>query len=288
MRGSRALGPWLLKGVAYLVTAGYFLFRPARVGSSMGLYRAVFPGRGRLFYLWCAWRQFADFTATFCDRLALDTGQEIRTVEEGWEHLRERIRAGRGGILIVAHMGSLEIAARLFQRKGLNMMLFAGERDPRQVARRQVEDMSAAGVRVRVSSTARAAPFSGLEAVEFLDRGGFVAIAGDLAWADTRRRVRARLFGREVMLPGAPHHLSLLTGEPMFTFFPIRTGPGAYRYIISEPRTVTSAERSQRTEAVRRSVQAYADELESVVRAHPWQWHIFEPILQPRDEHAVH
>lgn len=280
MRGSRALGPWLLKTVAYGITAGYFLFRPRRVGASMELYRGVFPGKRTWFYLWCAWRQFADFTATFCDRFALETGQEIIAVQEGWDHLEERIRAGKGGILIVAHMGSLEIAARLFQKKGLKMMLFAGERDPRQVARRQVDDMAAAGVRVQVSSQVNAAPFSGLDALQFLGEGGFVAVAGDLSWTDSRRRVRARLFGRDALLPGAPHHLALLTGEPVFTFFPIRTGPGSYCYRISGPRTVTAASRSERPEAVRRSVQAYAEELESTVRDHPWQWHIFEPILE--------
>ena len=51
MLGSRVLGAWFLRAVAYTVTAGLFSFRPKRVGAGMDLYRAVFPGRGRLFYL---------------------------------------------------------------------------------------------------------------------------------------------------------------------------------------------------------------------------------------------
>jgi lauroyl/myristoyl acyltransferase len=261
------------------VTAGYFLFRPKRVGASMDLYRAIFPGRGRLYYIFCAWRQFADFTATFCDRLMLDTGVEIATVEDGWEHLAARIEQGLGGIMVVSHVGNLEIAARLFRRKGIKMMLFAGERDPREVARQQVKDMTSEGVDVRVGSPGASSTFAGLEAFQFLEQGGFVATSGDLSWADPHRRVRVRMFERDVMLPGTAHLLALLTRQPLFSFYPIRTGPGRYLYRVSEPRWIKAASRSERQEAIKASVQSYADELASVIREYPWQWHIFEPLL---------
>ncbi|MBW1789891.1 MAG: hypothetical protein JRK53_25295 [Deltaproteobacteria bacterium] len=284
MLGSRVLGSWFLRTIAYAVTAGYFLFRPKRVGASMNLYRAVFPGRGRLFYLFCAWRQFADFTATYCDRLALDTSGEIVAVEDGWEHLEARIQQGLGGIMIVSHVGNLEIAARLFGRKGIKMMLFAGERDPREVARQQVKAMTSEGLDVRVASPGTSTPFAGLEALQFLEEGGFVATSGDLSWADPHRRVRVRMFDREIMLPGTAHLLALLTRQPLFSFYPIRTGPGRYLYRVSEPRWVKATSRLRRPEAIQRSVQAYADELASVVREFPWQWHIFEPMLDAHQE----
>ena len=284
MLGSRVLGSWFLRTIAYAVTVGYFLFRPKRVGASMNLYRAVFPGRGRLFYLFCAWRQFADFTATYCDRLALDTGGEIVAVEDGWEHLEARIQQGLGGIMVVSHVGNLEIAARLFSRKGIKMMLFAGERDPREIARQQVEAMTSEGLDVRVASPGTSTPFAGLEALQFLEEGGFVATSGDLSWADPHRRVRVRMFDREIMLPGTAHLLALLTRQPLFSFYAIRTGPGRYLYRVSEPRWVTVTSRSQRNEAIQRSVQAYADELASVVQEFPWQWHIFEPLLGAHQE----
>jgi lauroyl/myristoyl acyltransferase len=183
--------------------------------------------------------------------------------------------------MVVSHVGNLEIAARMFRRKGLKMMLFAGERHPKAVARQQVSDMTSEGLEVRVASAGETVPFTGLEALRFLEEGGFVATSGDLSWADPHRRVRVRMFGREVMLPGTAYELALITRQPLFSFFSIRTGPGRYRYLVSEPRWIVSASRSQRREVVRRSVQAYARELESIIRKYPWQWHVFEPLLEP-------
>jgi lauroyl/myristoyl acyltransferase len=285
--GSRVLGGWFLRSVAYAVTAGYFVFRPKQVGASMSLYRAIFPGRSRVYYLGCAWRQFADFTAAYCDRLILDTGGSMSTVEEGWEHLEARIQQGLGGIMVVSHVGNVEIAARMFRRKGLKMMLFAAERDPKAVARQQVADMTSEGLEVRVASAGETIPSVGLEALQFLENGGFVATSGDLSWADPHRRVRVRMFDREVLLPGTAHYLALITRQPLFSFYAIRIGPGRYRYRVSEPRWVGPAKGPRRREVVRQSVQSYARELESVIREFPWQWHVFEPLLG-RDTKAQH
>ena len=132
----------------------------------------------------------------------LDNGGEIETVEDGWEHLAARIQQGRGGIMVVSHVGNLEIAARLFRRKGIKMMLFAGERDPRELARQQVKDMTSEGLDVRVGRPGKSAPFAGLEALQFLEQGGFVATSGDLSWADPHRRISVRMFDREVHAAG--------------------------------------------------------------------------------------
>jgi lauroyl/myristoyl acyltransferase len=280
LRSSRLLGGWFLRTVAYGVTAGYFLFRPRRVRASMGLYRALFPERGRLFHRYAAWRQFADFTAGYCDRLELERGGEIRRTEEGWPLLEEANRAGRGGILLVSHFGNPEIAARLFRKRGLPMLLLMGERDPRQVARQQREAMERDGLDVQVSSPGEGSLFDGLEALQILRQGGFVGMAGDLAWREQPRLVEAPFLGRTIRLPAAPHAFALLTGAPIFTVWIFRTGRAAYHMTVSEPRHVEAPSRKDRPEAIEESVRLYARELETALRRHPWQWHVFEPVLE--------
>ncbi len=277
---SRLVGGWFLRTVAYGITTGYFVFRPGRVRFGMGLYAALFPERGRLFHLYAVWRQFADFTAGYCDRLELERGGEIQITQEGSEHLRKAGDQGSGGILLVSHFGNLEIAARLFRKSGIPMLLLMGERDPRQVARQQREAMKRDGLDILVSSPQNGSPVDGLEALHVLRGGGLVAMAGDLAWQSRPRLVDVPFLGGTIRLPEAPHTIALLTGAPLFTLWVFRTGRGAYNVVVSKPRYVTAASGSERAAAIQRSVQLYASELEKALRTHPWQWHVFEPVLK--------
>ncbi len=280
LRTSRLTGGWFLRTVAYVITGGYFLFRPNRVRAGMGLYRALFPERGRVFHLYAVWRQFTDFTAAYCDRLELEQGREIHKTEEGWSFLEEAAEQGRGGILLVSHFGNLEIAARLLRRKGLPALLLMGERDPRQVARQQREAMKEEGLDILLSSPEGGSPFDGLEALYYLRDGGFLAMAGDLAWQPRPRLVEAPFLGKTILLPEAPHALALVTGVPLFTLWVFRKERASYHVVVSKPRYVEAASRKERAEAIRRSALLYAQELETALKSHPWQWHVFEPVLK--------
>lgn len=280
LHASRLAGGWFLRAVAYGITAGYFLFRPNRVRAGMGLYRALFPERGRVFHLYAVWRQFTDFTAAYCDRLELEQGRDIRNTEEGWPFVREAAERESGGIFLTSHFGNLEIAARLLKRKDLPTLLLMGERDPRQVARQQRESMEKEGLDIMVSSPGERSPFDGLQVLYHLREGGFLAVAGDLAWQSRPRLVQAPFLGKTILLPETPHALALMTGVPLFTLWVFRTGRAAYRVVVSKPRYVTSRSRKERSEAIQRSVHLYARELESALKSHPFQWHVFERILE--------
>jgi predicted LPLAT superfamily acyltransferase len=280
LRTSRLTGGWFLRSVAYLVTGGYFLFRPRRVLAGVGLYGALFPDRGRAFHLYAVWRQFSDFTAGYCDRMELEQGREIHRTEEGWSFLQEAADQGRGGILLVSHFGNLEIAARLLRRKGLPVLLLMGERDPRQVARQQREAMEREGVNILLSSPEKGSYFNGLEALYFLRDGGFLAMAGDLAWQPRPRLIEAPFLDGTILLPEAPHAFALIARVPLFTLFVFRTGKAAYHVAVSKPRYVDASSRKERVEAICGSAHLYARELETALKSHPWQWHVFEPVLR--------
>lgn len=267
-----------------MITAGYFLFCPKRVKTSVELYRAVFPGCRLAFYLYGAWRQFHDLSASYCDRLSLDAGGKVTYTSEGPDPFENPAGLERGGILLISHVGNWEIGARLFRRIGLKLLLLMGERESKEVARLQRKDMKAEGLKVSVSSPGAKTSFAGLEALEFIEKGGFVAVAGDLAWANQRRRVKVSLFGHEALLPAGPHLLALLSGAPLFTVFIFRTGRARYLVAVSGPRWVKAGSLEERNRAVQRSAEEYARQLEKAVKSYPWQWHIFEPVLGPAIE----
>ena len=277
---SLALGSWVMRFVAWWIATGYFLFQSSRRNSSVGLYEVIFPGRGPLYYLYCAWRQFHSFAGTYADRIDAYSNQRLVTSAEGREKLVEAGRRGNGGIILISHMGNYEVAVRAFQELGLRLLVIMGEKEAKQVAREQRETLMAQGVRIHVATAQDASPFGGLEALQFLREGGFVSIAGDLVWTDQRSLVPVRFFDRDVGLPAGPHLLAFVSGAPVFTLFTFRVRRGRHQIILSSPRQVKTTARSERNAAIQASAQEFASAMEGMVRRHPFQWYVFEPFFR--------
>jgi len=280
-KSSLALGSWVIRFIAWWIATGYFLFQPSRRNSSIGLYEVIFPDRGHWYYLRCAWRQFHSFAGTYADRIDVYSNGRMTTSAQGRESLIETARSGTGGIIVISHMGSYEIAVRAFEELGLRLLLIMGEKEAKQVAREQRETLMARGVRIHVATAQDASPFGGLEALQFMREGGFVSIAGDLVWTDQRSLVPVRFFNRDVGLPAGPHLLALVSGAPLFTLFTFRVERGMHQIMLSAPRWVKAASRSERNAAIQVSAQDFASALEGMVRQHPFQWYIFEPFFRP-------
>jgi predicted LPLAT superfamily acyltransferase len=278
---SIALGSWVMRVVAWWIATGYFFFQSSRRTSSVGLYEVIFPGRGHLYYLYCAWRQFHSFAGSYADRIDLYSNKRAVTSAEGREKLVEAGRRGGGGIILISHIGNYEVAVHAFQELGLSLLIIMGEREAKHVAREQRETLLAQGVRIHVSTAQDASPFGGLEALQFLREGGFVSIAGDLVWTDQRSLVPVRFFNRDVGFPAGPHLLAFVSGAPLFTLFTFRVKRGRHQIILASPRHVKTRARSERNAAIQASAQDFASALEGMVCQHPFQWYIFEPFFRP-------
>ena len=275
IRVSFLLGSWPIRFFAWWVATGYFFFRPSRRRSSIRLYQIIFPNRSGWYYLYCTWRQFHSYAATFAERIEIDK-KGVTTSTQGRENLVEVARRGSGGIILMSHLGSFEIAAQAFQKYQLRLLLIMGEKEAKQVARDQREAMKARGIHIQVASEGEDFFFGGVEAIKFVREGGFVSVAGDLVWTEQRSRLPVSLFGHEVALPAGPHLLALVSRAPLFTMFTFRAEKGKYLIRMSPPREVKSPSRSERSATLQASAQAYASALEEIVRQHPFQWYIFE------------
>ncbi len=278
---SNIFGAWLFALTARGIAAGYFLFCPRRVSNSARFYRVLFADRNR-FYSWlCAWRQFQNFTTVFLDRYLLRDSGAVTFTSQGREYLTEALEQGRGGILLMSHMGNWELGARLLRRMlpQLQLMLFMGQRAKEQIERLQKEDLAASGIRILAADHDADAPFALVEGAEFVQSGGFVSMAGDIVWRPDQRNVPVCFLEHTVRLPEAPFMLALLSGAPLYVFFASRRGRGQHHFSISAPIMVAAEHRAQRRQAVLRAAQAYADLLEDQVRRNPLEWYHFEPFL---------
>ena len=272
------------------IAAGYFFFFPRRAATSAKFYRAVFPKRSRLYSWWCAWRQFQNFTTLFLDRYLLGKNGSITYTSQGREHLIQAVDQGFGGIMLMSHMGNWEVAARLLQEMipELRLMIIMGRRAKEQIERLQKEELSANGIRIIVADQDASSPFALVEVANFLQTGGFVAMAGDKLWRADQRSVSVHFLGHTVRLPEAPFMLALLSGVPLYVFFSSIRGRGQHHYSISNPLTIVVKERAQRRSAVQQTAQAYADLLEEHVRSYPLEWFHFEPFLESEAAAAGH
>lgn len=276
----RHFGLWMIRLVAWCVATGYFVFVPHRVRTSLEFYQTVFRGRSRLFYLYCTWRQFHDFAQSHCDEIAFSFSAPVNATSEGREHIQEAVESGKGGIILISHVGNWGVAARLFQRGGFRAMIIMGEREAKLVASQYREELEKEGLKILVSKPEDSGSFlAGVEALKFIREGGFLCIAGDVTWADPRSRLAVNFFGRAMYLPLGPHLLALVSGAPVFTLFNFRIARGNYRFVILPPRYVKAASRERRNSALEESAQIYAHQLEEVVRRYPYEWHVFDPIF---------
>jgi predicted LPLAT superfamily acyltransferase len=280
---SQKWGRWIFLVFAWFVATGYFLFFPRRVGNSTRIYRALYRNRNRGFHLWCTWKQFHNFTHVFLDRYLLQESDEITYMSEGIEYLENAIDKGKGGILLMSHMGNWDVAAHLLKRKlkNLRLLLYMGVKQKEQIEQIQKETLAQSGIRIIAVGEDGGSPLDIVEGIKFIESGGVVSLTGDLVWKADQRTIPVKFLGQDILLPEAPHLFALLSGAPLFIFFAFRIGQNKYRFSMSAPIYLAAASRDERAGAVRRSAQQYADILEATLRNHPLQWYHFRPFLKP-------
>jgi predicted LPLAT superfamily acyltransferase len=281
---ARRFGSWIFLLIAWHIALGYFLFFPRRVAVSVRFYRHLFPERSRWHALGCAWQQYHHFVHVFLDRFLLLEGVEIETTYEGWEHIVAAARSGRGGIILMSHVGSWEIAAHLLKRYGqsdhrIKLMLYLGAKHREQIEGRQKKSIEESGIRIVSVPESGGSAMDILEGLKFLREGGLVSLTGDRLWGREQKAVTVEFAGGRARIPEIPYILAMMSGAPLLIFFGYRTGKGKYHLVTKPPITVVAASRSERHTAVEAAAQTYADLLADTVRAHPYEWYHFEPFL---------
>lgn len=272
-------GSWFFVLVSRIIAAGYFVFS-RRVPESRRFYAALFPERGRLYHLWCTFRQYQNFTTIHFDRFLMAKARPATFTAEGWENMAAAT-GKKGGILLMSHLGNWEMAATLLkqQKKDLQLLLYMGRKEKEGVERVQKEDLRRSGITIIAADKENSSPFTAVEGIRFLQSGGLVSMAGDIVWRGDQRKVRVTFLGHDAYLPEAPFIFALVSGAPLLVFFVFRTGKSSYHFTLSEPIAIQPAFRQARTETIARAAQQYADLLEQSLRQHPFEWYHFDRFI---------
>src|SRR5687767_4051431 len=187
----------------------------------------------------------------------------------GREHIEAALRAGRGALLMTAHLGNWELGGVFLRPLGARLAVvyvpdqFADVEAARQALRR------ATGVAEIPIHPAES--LASLPVLRALRDNQLVALQGDRDFNE--RGVEVPFFGAPAPFPAGPFHLALATGAPLLPAFIAYTS--GHRFTIETGAPIRLESTGDREADVRRGLEAWVRVREAAVRRWPTQWYTF-------------
>lgn len=258
-------------GLLRILAAWYVLFHPRiRRASREYLRRVGSPARLRdvLHHVFT----FAQVTA---DRVFLLAGgsDRLRIDHQGGEELAEQFRAGRGVVLLLAHLGSWEVLrvhSREYQLRVNVLAYYENSRLVTDVLRKLDPSVEAQLIEIHPGD-----PTFVFDVEDRIRRGEVVGTMGDRVGFDGKS-VRVPFLGGEASFPTGPYLLASVLRCPVFLAFGLYQAPDRY-HVVYEPFAdqVALPRGPAREPALRELAARYAGRLEHHCRAHPDNWFNF-------------
>jgi lauroyl/myristoyl acyltransferase len=194
------------------------------------------------------------------------------TVRHGkTEELLERVREGRGLILVTAHAGCWQFAMESLRmlETPVSLLLHREEGDvDLHIFEHRGDDAA-----FRIIDPA--GPLGGaLEMLQVLKQGEVLCIMGDRAMGGNRSTIEVEFLGGRVRVPITPYQLASATGAPVVVIFPYKSGPGNYSLLVEKVIRVPE-DLGRAPEAYRPYAETFIRALEGFVEEHPYQFFNF-------------
>jgi KDO2-lipid IV(A) lauroyltransferase len=209
---------------------------------------------------------FRHFAVCFADLIVANRrrrlSERLLAAIHGGEHVTDAGAAGRGVVVLTAHLGNWELAGRLLARtlpRPIHVVV-APEADPR------VERFLRA-VPGAVKFVTRRDPTSVLPLMGALRRGEVVAMQGDRGLGN-RGDVATSFFGSPAPFPLGPFVLARAAGVAVVPSFCILERDRRYTITVGAPIAVTEGAEAE-------ALATWVRALETAVRVHPEQWFNF-------------
>lgn len=188
---------------------------------------------------------------------------------EGSEHLEAAIAAGKGGVLLTAHLGNWELGGMITRFLSLPMSVVYVPDQFAEVERCRSLLRRALGVEeIPIQPHGM---LNSLPVLRALSQRRFVALQGDRDFDE--RGLPVEFFGQSVKLPAGPFYLALATGAPLLPVFVAYTSGYRLRVQLGPPIRLEST--GNRRADVERGLRQWARVLEEAVRRWPTQWYTF-------------
>jgi predicted LPLAT superfamily acyltransferase len=192
----------------------------------------------------------------------------------GVEAVNAERDAGRGIVLLGAHLGSFDVL-RVLARDAqvtVNAVMFTDNAERINTIFKELDP----NADIRVIQMDPGSVRSAFEIKTCLERGEVVALLGDRAAPGGRGRKSAVSFlGRKALLPEGPFLLPLLFGSPVFLSLALRTGARRYDVYFERLAPTGRVPAAERGAALRDLTQTFSSRLEHYCQLEPFQWFNF-------------
>ncbi|MCQ4296190.1 glycosyl transferase [Pseudomonas stutzeri] len=278
--GRRAMAPLL-----YLIVLYFYLFgRSAR--DSARQYQgnlARWSGRTELQRSTrSVYRQFMSFAEALLDKLDVWSGRvgRERLVIHDPANLHASFAGTRGQLLVGSHLGNLEICRALAEMGGeVQMNVLVHTRHAEQFNR--LLDQSGAD-NLRLIQVSELNPATMLQLSQRLERGEWLAIAGDRVPLHGGRIAEVDFLGRPAAFPQGPWLLAGLLECPVNLLFCLKH-EGRFHVHLEPFAERIHWRRAERDAVIKQAVQRYADRLAARCLEAPLQWFNFYPFWNTQD-----
>jgi lauroyl/myristoyl acyltransferase len=290
-RGVSKLPRWLSYGLG---DTGAWMAHRLLTGTTNGLidnFRAVFPDESpdalrRLAAL--TYRTYARDVIDFIRALTLEADQaralfttdDSVTADEGGgvrPKIEMLLRQGKGVILVSGHFGNWEIGSVMLRAYNYPLTVIAMQEQSETVNRMRLDFRERMGVD---TLEVRQSMDTALQIRRRLADNRVIAMLMD-RHVD-RDRVAVDFFGRRAFFLRTPALLGYLTGAPLLPCAIVRRDGHPYDVIAGDP--IVVSREGNRDASVAAAAQAFATQLEALIRRSPHCWYQFYPYWAAQQE----
>lgn len=274
----RLFGRWFFRLSLWPVVLFYWLTNPrARAASREYLQRieATTGALGRKPHAGHTLRHIALFAETLLDKLLAISGNYPAEYVQvrGQEAVLQQIQSGKGGVLVTAHMGCLELCRTLADHvSGVRINVLVHTRHAtqfNQLLQRLNPESSLTLIEV-----SEVGPATALMLSEKVAAGEWVAIAGDRTPLSGERTVYAPFLGQDAPFPIGPYLIAHLLQCPLYGMACIHQGSG-YLLEFAVLAEHVQLPRAAREQALAEYAGRFAQMLTHLLARSPYDWFNF-------------
>jgi KDO2-lipid IV(A) lauroyltransferase len=219
----------------------------------------------------------AHFSRMLADYFFIASGAPTRAQSllaewRGIEHFERAREAGRGVVLVTAHLGNWELGGVLLALRGLPMTVVTLEEPTTELT--LWRDQLRQRLGIRTIAVGPGHDFALVEMLQILRHNEVLAMLVDRPYAGSG--VPVTFFGRQTEFSSAPALLHRHSGAAIVPAFVLQGATG--RYISFADAPLAFRDEAAPRAALATNTQILATHFEAVIRQHPEQWFNFVPI----------
>lgn len=208
------------------------------------------------------------FGQIIIDRFAAYAGYKFKFEMEGFEQFRQLTRQPEGIIVLSSHTGNYEIAGYSLAspEKRYHALVYSGE----------AKTVMANRSRLFAANNIKMIPIGDdlshlIEMNNALSEGDIVSIPGDRIFGSPKC-IRCDFLGGKASFPLGPFAMAVQRSVPVIAMFVMKHSLAHYKVYIKLLQTAPSQAAASRNAQTALLAQAFADELETILRIYPEQW----------------